>query len=161
MRVNRTGPLPPPPPQDYGLVPWDAPEPEPAKPPKRTRPAPQTAPDPPVTLAGVRLSGRTAGFVDAGYDLGRTVRDRPLVSAALVGSSIALAAASPTLALGVTVMLVGVGLRNAIMHERRAHRAQTPAEREHEHRSSGRFLFLAATSVPFRAVRLSVAHRFM
>lgn len=157
MKVGRAqatqanaAPLPPPPDDQYGVVPWDPP-PEAPPPPRPPQRAAWAAPS--VTLAGVRLSGRTAGFVDSAYDLGRTLRDHPVTSVAMIAAGVAVGVVAPAAVLGVTVALVVGGVAATLYHEQRAANAKDPVERERQRFASGEAMFFAVSSVPLRGLR--------
>ena len=157
MRIAATATastLPPPPPDEMGVVPWDPPDPPAAATPVRLKVAPRPEPAPAVTVAGVRLSGRPAGFVDAAYDMGRTLRDHPGTSIAVIGAGVALGVVAPTVMLVLTTGIAAYGAGSVAYHELRAAIAHTSAERDTERFQSGASMFLTLTSLPLRSFRL-------
>lgn len=149
-RTKATEKLPPPSPEEMGVVPWDPPEPPPQK---KTRPKPQALAPPNVTLGSVRFSGRAAGVVDAAKEIVRVVKERPVAAAAVLGAAVALNVVASPLMVGVAVTFAVAGVAGVAYHEYKGATAKTAAERERHRQSSGRSLFMAVTSAPLRAFR--------
>lgn len=156
-RADTPEPLAPPSPEEMGVVPWEAPEP-PQQP--RAKPKPLALTPPNATLGSVRFSGRAAGVVNAGKDIVRVVKERPIAAAVVVGAAVALNVVASPLMVGVAVTFAVAGAAGVAYHEYKGATAKTAAERERHRQASGRSLFMAITSAPLRGLRaLRISHR--